>query len=1530
MLTVSSFVSATGIGEATMTHTADASAQTAWTGLVWTPSWGDATTNSAEITNLGATFAFDQTITATLLKLTGAATTFTKSAGVAPDEVTLSVSQWDFSGITGVTRVDFPLVGQVTPATDFAFQSIDGTLLANGATLRPIQANALNTGTIGLGTALTTLDSGSAPNNAIFPVVAVSGTGDLALHAHGTTGDDGAGNQAYAQIKDLSAMTGSLNLKAGLALITPATVFPTATNNVTLNFDGGGISTGSASTTIATPITVTATGGYIRIHNESGNTCTLSGRLTSEVGATLKHVDAGRLTISGDASAFYGTFASRVTGARGSFNFNTTVGSSHIFPGNIDLPRGAPATLNINSDLALSGLISGSGAVTKAGTKTLFLAAPQTHTTSTTVTSGMLKLPLNQHLSSPVTINTGATISFTPATVGEMKFLGGGVDGIYNTYKDAMLTSEGAIPVGDMSFMHTSFGNDIPFAIYEYEGTFDVATAGTYTFAGTWDDALTFTLKDNSGTEIGSLSTSPTGNYWQSVGIGTFTNLAVGSYRFTVRFTNNIGGIGPSTDTTNWADKKMALGWTAGTSTSTDANDYTKFEVGMGGAIHNIKLTPRNGIYGTLLSKSAGIDAYNNYATEILTTKTIVSDMTMLHKPTNFVTNYTTCEYSGTFEVNSDGYYAFAGTWDDAILFKVNGEELFDTKKESNTSWSFVGKGKTKTELIANTEYTFVVRFANNTGGIGPGAWGAGDGKALGWRKTTAEEVLTDATDDYTKFDVGITATDGIGISNIKLTFDPTPPTLTVKNGATIDISTLNETLQLTSLGNVPGAVITLKVTEENLKHQPLITWQGEAPTRTNFVLSFVDGFDNTTTLYTPIVSDTGIYVPMSSYKADAQSQTTWQGLVWDNGTPLPLTNGKTNNAEILNLGTAFAFDETLEASSLTFLGNATAFTLNNGVSLDVTKWDFTGITGASSVDFPIGGKILSGDDLTLNQVKTNSILTIQTGDNVTLATQNADTVINVHNAGKLTSNGAILSPMTESAFSSGELVLNADTTTIDAATTTFSSNGAHLVIQKITGDSNLIVKMKDGSVDASGSGNLNYCEFQDASSIINGTLTITRGLVYAPDSTKLPQGEIILAGGGFCAKQERITIPNPVTVSGNGYVRCYTSTEVEYACIFAGPLTGDANARLTLVNGGALIVSGNASAYLGTIDVTATGDWRNIQFNPTVPYTFKGNVARTNSAYTYFMIDTDKDLTFEGRITGSGNVVKRNPGMLTFTQAQTYTSNTDIEAGTLKMPATATTKSIVSSGATLALTTVGPANVELQSGSTLDISTLTEPLPLTAIPFVANTATTIKVNATTIAAGQKLLVTWPTVAVIPEGISITLSGTTSFAVVVTDTGIEVADSVVDEAGNALAEGPAKDYIIKEAKLNNSSITKVIISQDNANKAYLLNVIPSFTVVGTTSTAALDCSFLVSELTVEKDENGNDEIVATAKIVITTGAEGIGGIKGKLQLIAASTLTGPFEKVAENTTTEEGQPKSLTLRAPIVKGKPFYKMRVVE
>ena len=359
--------------------------------------------------------------------------------------------------------------------------TFSGGLFINSGVVQAGNTAALGTGatTISDGAALE-LSGGISPTNGLsVSGQGVGGTGAIRNVAGANTL---SGTVTLAAASRINADAGTLNL-TGDVISTHATDLSLGgAGNINIS---GAISTGSGSLT-----------------KDGAGMVTLSG-VNSYTGAT--NINAGTLALGASNVLANTTAVSVASGATFNLNGNSDIVGSIAGAGNVTLGAGTLTAGANNSSTTFSGVVSGTGALTKSGTGTLTLSGNNTYTGGTNVSAGTLQLGGSERIAdgSAVSVAAGATLNLNnyTETIGGLSGagtiqLGGGT--LIAGSGNASSTFSGAFAGGDT-------------------GTFEKTGSGTLTLGtgmnlsgATWSSMAARSISEDSAARLGHWRSPPT------------------------------------------------------------------------------------------------------------------------------------------------------------------------------------------------------------------------------------------------------------------------------------------------------------------------------------------------------------------------------------------------------------------------------------------------------------------------------------------------------------------------------------------------------------------------------------------------------------------------------------------------------------------------------------------------------------------------------------------------------------------------------------------------------------------------------------------------------------------------------------------------------------------------------------------------------------------------------------------------------------------------------------------------------------
>ncbi|MCS6243906.1 MAG: autotransporter-associated beta strand repeat-containing protein [Opitutus sp.] len=355
-------------------------------------------------------------------------------------------------------------------------------LTSSGGTLTKAGTGTLTLGGVNTYTGATTISAGTLGLNSTGTIASSSGVAN-------------SGNFTIAGNKIIDSMTGSGTTELGSNTLT----IGDATNT---SATYSGIISGTGGLTKAGTGTLTLSGGNTFTGATTISAGTLALNSTGTIATSSGVANSGNFTIAGNK------IIDSMTGSG-----TTALSSFTLTIGDAD-----------NRDATYSGIISGGGGLTKAGTGTLTLSGANTFTGATTISTGTLKLGSTAALGTidgSTTVASGAALDlngFTLSTAEALTLNGTGVSsgGALTNSSATAATYSGLITLGSTSSIVASSGNIV------------LSNTGTITGSGfglTLDGTATgSSLASIIGTGAGTLTKAGSGT-WTLSGANTFTGL---------------------------------------------------------------------------------------------------------------------------------------------------------------------------------------------------------------------------------------------------------------------------------------------------------------------------------------------------------------------------------------------------------------------------------------------------------------------------------------------------------------------------------------------------------------------------------------------------------------------------------------------------------------------------------------------------------------------------------------------------------------------------------------------------------------------------------------------------------------------------------------------------------------------------------------------------------------------------------------------------------------------------------------------
>ncbi|WP_176630426.1 autotransporter-associated beta strand repeat-containing protein [Desulfolutivibrio sulfoxidireducens] len=1109
------------------------------------------------------TYTGDTTVAAGTLSVTGSlATTAIDVASGA----TLA-----FSGtLTGLTRVTN--AGTITLTSALTFTDDDCTLVSTGSILA---ASATDVAIqFGAGD-----DSATFGPGATVVGIVDGGDGDNILTLVGSVSLDGAVRNFQSLIKEDSGswtIGGDVDLGTGILAVSEGTL--------TL---GGGLTASVAAI---------ASNGLL-IWSPSADT-TYAGVI--EGAGDFQKSGAATLTLSG-----VNTYTGSTTVAAGTLSVTGSLDSISV-----EVADGALFDMSPSADTTYAGVIEGAGDFQKSGTATLTLSGANTYSGATTVAAGTLSVT-GSLASQSVAVASGGLFDFSPAT---NTTYAGVIEGAGDFQKSgaATLTLSGAntytgdttVAAGTLSVTGSLDSMSVEVA----DGAlFDMSPSADTTYAGVIEGAGDF---QKSGTATLTLSGANTYSGATTVAAGTLSVTGSLASQSVAVASGGLFDFSPATNTTyagviEGAGDFQKSG--AATLTLSGANTYTGSTTVAAGTLS---------VTGSLASASVAVAAGALF------------DMS----PSADTTYAGVIEGAGDFQKSGAATLTLSGantyTGDTAITagtLRVTGS--LDSMSVEVADGSLFDMSPS-----ADTTYAGVIE-------------GAGDFQKSGTATLTLSGVNT-YTGDTT-----------VAAGTLSVTGSLDSMSVEVADGALFDMSPSADT---TYAGVIEGAGDFQKSGAATLTLSGANTYTGDTAVAAG------------TLSVTGSLASTAIDVASGATLAFSGTLT---GLtrVTNAGT-ITLTSSLTftdDDCTLVSTGSILAASATDVAiqfgagdDSATFGPGATVvgivdggdgdniLTLVGSVSLDGAVRNFQSLIKEDSGSWTIGGDVdlgtgtlaVSEGTLTLGGGLTASVAAIAS-NGLLIWSPSADTTYAgvIEGAGDFQKSGAATLTL------SGANIYTGDTT---VAAGTLSVTGSL---------DSMSVEVADGSLfDMSPSANTTYAEVIEGAGDFQksgaATLTLSGANTYTGDTT-VAAGTLSVTGSLDSMSVE---------VADGALFDMSPSANTTYAGVIEGAGDFQKSGTATLTLSGANTYTGDTTVAAGTLSVTGSLDSMSVEV----------------ADGSLFDMSPSANTTYAGVIEGAGDFQKSGTATLTLSGANTYTGDTTVAAGTLRVTGSLASQSVdVASG---------------------------------------------------------------------------------------------------------------------------------------------------------------------------------------------------------------------------------------------------------
>jgi autotransporter-associated beta strand protein len=1066
----------------------------------------------------------------------------------------------------------------------------------------------------------------------------VAFNGDLTL----TTGMTVSVGNAYNV-----AINGTTNTIAGATTFANTGTLALGNGSDTINFTGGVVATAPSAVTLGGTLTTVNNGASVSI------------------GATAK-----TLTLVGSESAIN----TATSGAGG----NITIG------GAIQGSSAGDQSLSLSSKsgtISLSGVI---GSSTKLGTLTLGNASQSgTITVDGTIVANNLVVGANAGSNAfNVALNNLASAAGTTTISGTATFYNTGLIGFGDNYNDIFnflggvtANSSSGISVNASQLNSTSAALSLNSAItFENSITLSPSTGRITLGAATVNPGATLTLGSGAATPITLSSVSGTSGVKSNVTINTTDAVTIsGSISTNIgTFTiQNSGGITFSGSVGTSSDRITSFVITDGTGTIEFANNLYAGAMSNLGGSNEIKFYGSNtDVTSAVTLSTTGAVYYGDSTSDVLTFARGITHNT----GDNILLGTFTAANPSTCVVGTSCSFNLGGT---------------TTFLSSNSVFDFGTSPITLNNVLLGNGVTLY---------LGGGSSGS----------------ITVAS---------ITGTSGGSASNVVIN---TTGAVNVTGGIATDIGTLT----ITSAGDTTfGGAVTVAtvvitnstgtVSFNNVLTANTLTTNSNAynlainangSTITNAVT-----FSNTGTVSLGVTGGAQTYV--GGITATAPSSTILKGNI--NSTNTSLTFGSiTLAADTVLTSNATSTDGDITVGAIT--GSSHSLTLSTGAGVsgaDVSGTSFSG-TGSLNLENIGGTASFTGAISVPNLSIANSVNNVSlTGSGGTISN-----LVTFHNPGTLTLGASgntqtysagIAATAPSSISTAGTLIFGGNTTlgdlnssiNLSAATTLSASSGATVTVNgevqstntnlTITGSGNSLISsviaLGTGSLTKNGAGDLTL---SGANTYTGGT-TVSAGTLYLGASDVLANsGGLTVNGGTFALGSYSDTVGSVTIGNSGGSISgstgvltgsAYTfnnSNTVTISAILAGAANLEQAGSGTTILTGSNLYSGSTTLTAGSLSISTDNQLGAAPSSPTTgSIIFNGGTLSSSATFTLnanrgiamagngvIDIDSDKTLTYNGIIAGSGDFTKNGSGTLVLGGNSTLTGTTRNSSGTLQI----------------------------------------------------------------------------------------------------------------------------------------------------------------------------------------------------------------------------------------------------------------------
>ena len=1138
----------------------------------------------------------------------------------------------------------------------------------------------------------------------------------------------------------LSINTGTL--QAGAALTSSRNISVTGAANIDAQANAMSLSG-----------VISGTSGSLTTWGNSGGVLTLTGTNTYTGGTTI---NSGTLNINSDAALGNSTVLSINNGT-------LQAGTATITSARAITLNGAAGFDTQANAMTLSGLINGSGSLTKLGNGTLTLTAANNYSGGTTISAGTLVfsgsgiLPSNNNLS---LINSGAVLDLHLSSAGNISVENlSGVSGssiILGTH--SLNVDEGSVNTFGGTISGSGALNKLNNGTLALTGV-NTYTGGTTISAGILninsDGALGYSTS-SLAIENGTLQASGPVVSQRTISLTGTANLDTQAQTMTL--SGVIGGTGSLT----------TLGGSGGVLSLTGTNTYAGTTTINSGVL-NINSDAALGILSSSLTIGNGtLQAGANVSSARAITLNGAASFDTQANAMNLSGSISgggalTKLGNGTLTLTATNTYSGGTTISAGTLVLSNSETWpFNSNLSLINSGAVFDSSSTETIDIENLNGVSgsLIKLGNSLNVDGGGTF-SGEMSGSGSLNLNSGTLTLNDTNTYTG---GTTISAGLLNINSNAAFGSLSSSLTIGNGTLQAGAPLGSSRMITLMGTAnvdtqsyimtlsgpiggAGSLTTLGGSGGVLILTATNTYTGGTTISTG-VLSISDNAalgdlsssltieNGTLQASAPIVSSRDILLTGTASIDAAAQPMTLSGTISGTGSlstqgsggiltltgTNTYTGGTTINTGLLNINSDVA------------LGNSSVLTINNGTlqaGADITLAQGITLNGAASFDTQANAMTLSesiGGAGALTKLG-NGTLTLTAANTYSGGTTISTGLLNINSDVALGHSSALIT-INNGTLQAGADITSARIITLNGAAS-FDTQANAMTLSGSIGGEGALTKLGNGTLTLT------------ATNTYSGGTTISAGTLVLSNSETWPFNSnlsLINSGAVFdSSSTETIDIENLNGVSGSS-IKLGNLLNVDGGGTFSGEISGSGSLNL---NGGTLTLSGT-NTYSGTTTINAgtLNINSDVAFgDPSTSLTIGDGTLQAGASLTLnrsisligaASVDTNTyNMTLSGVISGNGSLNIQGGGLLKLSGTNTYSGTTTVNEGTLSVNGTTVSPIMVNGGATLKGIGTIQNNVTVADGASISPGNSIGTLHVDSLSLSSNSTTVIEISPT-------------------------------------------------------------------------------------------------------------------------------------------------------------------------------------------------------